>query len=58
MPLQIEKGPNGIRTRVAAVKGRYPKPLDEGDLLPENRRLIADSLHTDQAFSAKFLENI
>ena len=23
--------PNGIRTRVAAVKGRSPRPLDDGD---------------------------
>ena len=25
--------PNGIRTRVAAVKGRRPRPLDDGGLL-------------------------
>ena len=25
--------PNGIRTRVAAVKGRCPRPLDDGGLL-------------------------
>ena len=25
--------PNGIRTRVAAVKGRSPRPLDDGSLL-------------------------
>ncbi len=24
--------PYGIRTRVIAVKGRYPRPLDEGDI--------------------------
>ena len=24
--------PNGIRTRAAAVKGRSPRPLDDGDL--------------------------
>src|SRR5882762_3570019 len=24
--------PNGIRTRVAAVKGRCPRPLDDGDV--------------------------
>jgi hypothetical protein len=24
--------PSGIRTRVAAVKGRCPRPLDDGDL--------------------------
>ena len=25
--------PNGIRTRAAAVKGRSPRPLDDGDLV-------------------------
>ena len=26
--------PNGIRTRAAAVKGRCPRPLDDGGLSP------------------------
>ena len=31
--------PNGIRTRVAAVKGRCPRPLDERDIrLGEKQR--------------------
>ena len=32
VPWQKEKGsdPYGTRTRVAAVKGRSPRPLDEG----------------------------
>ncbi len=33
--------PYGIRTRVAAVRGQRPRPLDEGDLsclVPELRR--------------------
>ena len=29
--------PNGIRTRVAAVKGRCPRPLDDGDAAPAGR---------------------
>ena len=28
--LQIKNDPNGSRTRVAAVKGRCPRPLDDG----------------------------
>ena len=30
--------PNGIRTRVAAVKGRCPRPLDDGGRWPAGRR--------------------
>ncbi len=30
MNLQIKNDPNGSRTRVAAVKGRCPRPLDDG----------------------------
>ena len=26
--------PNGTRTRVCALKGRRPRPLDDGDFLP------------------------
>ena len=28
----ILRAPNGIRTRVTAVKGRCPRPLDDGDV--------------------------
>ena len=31
--LQELRAPNGIRTRVTAVKGRCPRPLDDGDVL-------------------------
>ena len=27
--------PNGIRTRVVAVKGRCPRPLDDGSVAPD-----------------------
>ena len=30
MELHIKNDPNGSRTRVAAVKGRCPRPLDDG----------------------------
>ena len=28
----VKRTPNGIRTRVAALKGRSPRPLDDGDV--------------------------
>jgi hypothetical protein len=31
--LAVLRAPNGIRTRVTAVKGRCPRPLDDGDVL-------------------------
>tara|TARA_R110002111_G_scaffold2847_1_gene18849 strand:+ start:31596 stop:31844 length:249 start_codon:yes stop_codon:yes gene_type:complete len=52
--------PNGIRTRVAAVKGRCPRPLDDGDHMTLNvssksggarRARTADLLRATQAFS-------
>ncbi len=30
--------PNGIRTRVSAVRGRYPRPLDDGASIGGPRR--------------------
>ena len=30
MPTEASSAPNGIRTRAAALKGRCPRPLDDG----------------------------
>jgi hypothetical protein len=35
--------PDGIRTRVTAVKGRCPRPLDDGDAERSSRKLPGDS---------------
>ena len=45
--------PNEIRTRVIAVKGRCPRPLDDGDSLlgGDKRDRTADLLHAMQALS-------
>jgi hypothetical protein len=33
------RAPNGIRTRAAALKGRSPRPLDDGDLVVQTGSL-------------------
>ena len=45
--------PKGIRTPVTAVKGRCPRPLDDGDLFfcGARRDRTADLLHAMQALS-------
>jgi hypothetical protein len=41
--------PNGIRTRATAVKGRRPRPLDDGGLSPcGNRHIIGPALGPPQ----------
>ena len=32
-PFILSGSPNGNRTRVFAVRGRYPRPLDDGTML-------------------------
>jgi hypothetical protein len=36
-PLFPFGGPNGTRTRVPGVRGRYPRPLDDGTSEPVSR---------------------
>ena len=53
----IDGVPNEIRTRVTAVKGRCPRPLDDGDFDlkssfgGDKRDRTADLLHAMQALS-------
>ena len=35
----LPSAPNGVRTRVTAVKGRCPRPLDDGDLRQEAKSI-------------------
>ena len=34
----VRRAPNGIRTRVSALKGRRPRPLDDGGFRHESKR--------------------
>ncbi len=40
--------PDGNRTRVAGVKGRCPKPLDDGARYPSSPKAHAKKAHTDR----------
>jgi hypothetical protein len=57
-PLQlftaVLRAPNGIRTRVTAVKGRCPRPLDDGDvrgwsILPAFIRATKPDIHAQKS---------
>ena len=45
--------PKGSRTPVAAVKGRSPRPLDDGDQQPHMVRLIVYFVNNILRFSIK-----
>ena len=47
--------PYGIRTRVAAVKGRCPRPLDEG--VHMKLHFPNDDYHINQALPPTFLNS-
>ncbi len=47
--LLVLRAPNGIRTRVTAVKGRCPRPLDDGDVL-RLRNLTREKVCDQMAF--------
>lgn len=40
--LSADRTPNGIRTRAVAVKGRCPRPLDDGGLAAWPKGLGSD----------------
>ena len=48
--------PNGIRTRVAALKGRSPRPLDDGDLYGTSNHSVS-SRHQTSLIRGRFLSN-
>lgn len=47
-PFEISGIPSGIRTRVAALKGRSPRPLDDGDLAGSLRHCAETALNVPQ----------
>lgn len=52
-PLQLKNGvPKGIRTPVTAVKGRCPRPLDDGDPMMPYPLLQ----HRTSVYSQRFLQ--
>ncbi len=46
---EVMRIPNGIRTRATAVKGRGPRPLDDGDLTCHSQALAACALTTSSS---------
>ena len=53
-PNRVPRAPNGIRTRAAALKGRSPRPLDDGDLGPatsavEGHFMVPEACKTETA---------
>ncbi len=55
MAIEIEPSdPDGSRTRVTAVKGRCPRPLDDGAMV---LRIIFDSLLCDSVRASDYLSS-
>ena len=55
MAIEIEPSdPDGSRTRVTAVKGRCPRPLDDGAMV---LRIIFDSLLCDSVRASVYLSS-
>ncbi len=43
VPSNLDRDPNGVRTRVTGVKGRCPRPLDDGAVKSKSTRPQRDS---------------
>ena len=55
----VLRAPNGIRTRVTAVKGRCPRPLDDGDvrgwaILPAIECVTKPDIHAQKSHQVAF----
>jgi hypothetical protein len=44
--LEFLGGPNGTRTRVFGVRGRCPRPLDDGTVTPNIKFKVPKTLYT------------